>query len=135
MSYLLSSFSILHRQSEIVLTRKLTDLGLSSNQFVYIMCLCDHPGISQEQMSALLRIDKGSVAKSVGQLSTLGYISRTVCETDKRQYKLLPTQKALDLYPHLRQVVLEYEKHITKDLTPIEKDILYSLLEKLMKNV
>lgn len=135
MSYLLSSFSILHRQSEIVLSRKLARLELSSNQFIYIMCLCDHPGISQEQMSSLLRIDKGSVAKSIQQLSAMGYIDRCVSETDKRQYRLLPTQKALDLYPHLQQVVQEYESQVTKDLTSIEKDILHSLLEKLMGNV
>lgn len=135
MNYLLSSFSILHRQSEIALSRKLTDLGLSANQFIYIMCLCEHPGISQEQLSAFLRIDKGSVAKSVHQLSDLGYITRTVSETDKRQYKLLPTKKATELYPQLCEIVLEYERYITRELTPIETDILRSLLDKLTETI
>lgn len=135
MNYLLSCFSILHRQSEITLTRKLSDFGLSANQFIYIMCLCEHPGISQEQLSGFLRIDKGSVAKSVHQLSDCGYITRTVSATDKRQYVLLPTKKATDLYPQLRDILMEYERDLTGKLTPIEADILRSLLQKLMKNV
>lgn len=135
MNYLISSFSILHRQSEVFLSRRLANLGLSSNQFVYIMCLCEHPGISQEQLSHLLRIDKGSVAKSVHQLSDQGYIARTVSETDKRQYKLLPTEKATGVYEQLREIVLEYERYITRDLTPIETDILRSLLEKLTESI
>lgn len=135
MNYLISSFSILHRQSDIFLTKKLSDLGLSSNQFIYIMCLCEHPGISQEQLSAYLRVDKGSVAKSVHQMSELGYIRRTVSETDKRQYELFPTEKATDVYPKIHEIIMEYEKYITRNLTPIESDILRSLLEKLTENI
>lgn len=135
MNYLISSFSILHRQSDIFLTKKLSNLGLSSNQFIYIMCLCEHPGISQEQLSAYLRVDKGSVAKSVHQLSDQGYIRRTVSETDKRQYELFPTEKATGVYPQLYEIVMEYEKYITRNLTPIETDILRSLLDKLTENI
>ena len=135
MNYLISSFSILHRQSDIFLTKKLSNLGLSSNQFIYIMCLCEHPGISQEQLSAYLRVDNGSVAKSVHQLSDQGYIRRTVSETDKRQYELFPTEKATGVYPQLYEIVMEYEKYITRNLTPIETDILRSLLDKLTENI
>lgn len=135
MNYLISSFSILHRQSDIFLTKKLSNLGLSSKQFIHIMCLCEHPGISQEQLSAYLRVDKGSVAKSVHQLSDLGYISRKVSETDKRQYELFPTEKSTGVYSQLHKIVMEYEKYITRNLTPIESDILRSLLEKLTENI
>ncbi len=135
MKYLFSSFSILHRQSDILLTRQLNDLGLSSQQFVLIMCLCEQPGLSQEQLSSIFRVDKGSVAKTVHQLSDLGYVTRELSETDKRQYKLHPTPKATGVYQRLSDIMAEYERCLTRNLTPIETDILRSLLDKLTENI
>ncbi len=135
MKYLFSSFSILHRQSDILLTRQLNDLGLSSQQFVLIMCLCEQPGLSQEQLSSIFRVDKGSVAKTVHQLSDLGYVTRELSETDKRQYKLHPTPMATGVYQRLSDIMAEYERCLTRNLTPIETDILRSLLDKLTENI
>jgi len=135
MNYLISSFSILHRQSDVFLSRRLTDLGLNATQFAYLMCLSENPGSSQEQLSSLMRIDKGSVSKSIHQLVEQGYITHTISETDKRQYKLYPSEKTTALLPQFHEIVMEYENHMTRVLTPIEADILRSLLEKLVKNV
>lgn len=135
MNYLISSFSILHRQSDVFLTRRLSDLGLNATQFAYLMCLSENPGSSQEQLSSLMRIDKGSVSKSVHQLVDLGYITYTISETDKRQYKLYLSEKTTALLPQFQEIVLEYEHYITRELTPIEAKILRSLLEKLVGNV
>ena len=99
------------------------------------MCLCEHPGSSQEQISSLMRIDKGSVSKSIHQLVEQGYVTQTVSETDKRQYQLSPSEKTLALYPIFHELLMEYEKSITQDLTPIETDILKNLIEKLTKNI
>lgn len=135
MNYLISMFSILHRQSEIFLSRRLCPLGLSTNQFIYIMCLCEHPGISQEQLSEIVRIDKGSVARSLRQLCELGYLTRIISETDKRQYSLLPTEKAAGVYPTLHEIVMEYESYLTRNLTPEQSDQLYSLLSSLEEDI
>ena len=134
MNHLISSFSILHRQSDVFLSRRLSDLGLNATQFAYLMCLSENPGSSQEQLSSLMRIDKGSVSKSVHQLVNLGYITYTISETDKRQYKLYPSEKTLDLLPQFQEIVMEYENYITRELTPIEAEILRSLLGKLVGN-
>lgn len=135
MNYLISSFSILHRQSDVFLSRKLYDLGLNATQFAYLMCLCENPGISQEQLSSMMRIDKGSVSKSVHQLVELDYITYTISETDKRQYKLYPSEKTTALSPQFQAIVMEYENYITRELTEIEADILRSLLGKLVGNI
>ena len=134
MHYLISGLSILHRQSDVFLSRRLSDLKLNATQFAYLMCLCEHPGSSQEQLSSLMRIDKGSVSKSIHQLAEQGYVTQAVSETDKRQYQLFPSEKTLALYPRFHQLVMEYERQITRDLTPIETELLRSLLEKLIDN-
>ena len=135
MKYLISSFSILHRQSDMFLSRRLSNLGLNATQFAYLMCLSENPGSSQEQLSSLMRIDKGSVSKSVHQLVDLGYITHTISETDKRQYKLYLSEKTTELLPQFQEIVMEYENYITRDLTPIEAEILRSLLAKLTDNI
>ena len=110
-----------------------TDLG--ANDFPYLFRICRHPGLSQDALARALYVHKCKVTRCVTRLEATGYLTRTQDPADKRALLLYPTQKALDLYPHLQQVVQEYESQVTKDLTSIEKDILHSLLEKLMGNV
>ena len=65
MRELAKKLSILSRRSGIDLDRKLKDLGLTRGQLVYLMCICDHEGMSQEQLSEELWINKGAVARAV----------------------------------------------------------------------
>ena len=74
--------------------QRLKDFGISRGQLMYIMCICDHEGISQEGLSCELRIDKGAVARAMQKLAGEGYISRVVSSSDRRQYHLFPTAKA-----------------------------------------
>jgi DNA-binding MarR family transcriptional regulator len=78
---LIRRFSFIPRQSGINLDRQLKKLNLSFGQFLYIMCICENAGLSQENLSSRLKIDKGSVARTVKQLEADGYITRSVSPT------------------------------------------------------
>lgn len=64
---------------------------------MYIMCICDNEGLSQEKLSAELQIDKGSVARTIKHLEKDGYITRIVSKDDKRQHQIFPTIKAKNI--------------------------------------
>lgn len=132
MSNLVSSFSIIHRQSAIYLDRELHTLGVSFGQFMYIVCICEQEGISQEKMAELLRIDRSAVARQAKQLEQDGYILRQTDPRDRRQYRLVPTEKAKEVHVHIRAILRGWEKELTQNLTEIEASVLGDLLDKVI---
>lgn len=135
MDELVKKFSILSRRSEISLGKSLQDLSVTGGQVMYIMCICEHRGLSQEDLASELRINKGVVARTMQRFEKNGYITRVLSEKDRRQYRLLPTEKAENIYHAIRQANSEWEDRLTRNLSGNEKKTLSVLLDKLLKNL
>ena len=135
MRELAKKLSILSRRSGIDLDRKLKDLGLTRGQLVYLMCICDHEGMSQEQLSEELWINKGAVARAVRRFEKDGYITRVLSKKDRRQYGLYPTEKTKQAYQTNRAVEADWEARMTRNLSAGEKKMLDMLLEKLLEDM
>lgn len=135
MRELAKKLSILSRRAGLHLDRRLKDTGLTRGQFVYLMCICDHEGMSQEWLSEELKIDKGAVARAVARFDSEGYITRVVSLDDRRQYALYPTEKTKEAYHAIREAETEWEAYITRNLSAEEQETLEALLEKLLHDV
>ena len=135
MRELAKKLSILSRRSGIDLDRKLKDLGLTRGQLVYLMCICDHEGMSQEQLSEELWINKGAVARAVRRFEKDGYITRVLSKKDRRQSGLYPTEKTKQAYQTIRAVEADWEARMTRNLSAGEKKMLDMLLEKLLEDM
>ncbi|MEG0899075.1 MAG: MarR family transcriptional regulator [Oscillospiraceae bacterium] len=97
----------------------------------YIMCVCHHPGMTQEQISTHLCIDKSNVTRRLATLEENGYITKKAMESDKRNLEVFPTEKAIKMLPYVRQINQNWEEYITADLSEEEKTILNIAIEKI----
>jgi DNA-binding MarR family transcriptional regulator len=91
--------------------------------------------MSQEELASELRIDKGSVAKTIKQLESKNYVKRKTSSKDRRQYQVYPTELAKSIYPTIVEINTNYEHHLTKNLTPIESDVFKQLIDKISENL
>ena len=109
-------------------TEALAPMGLKACHASYLMEICAHPGISQDQLAARICINKSNVARQAAILEEEGFITRTPSVTDKRIMQLHPTQKTLDLLPQISPILRQWEACLTSELSEEEK----ALLEKLL---
>lgn len=128
----LQCFSILYRQTFQDLNIKLKPYRITASQYMYILCICENEGLSQEQICDRLKIDRAPVARAVRMLESGGYITRTVSADDKRQNQLYSTEKGRQIYSDINIIVKEYEAGLLNGLTGIEKDVMKNLLEKVI---
>ncbi len=135
MDHLGKVFSIIHRTSAAHMEKALKALGVPYGQFMFILCICDHEGFSQEQLAAELKMDKGFVARTVKNLEQQGFVRRMESPDDRRQKILFPTEKSKRLYPKITGVIQQQEQYLTKNLSDIEKDLLRSLLDKVREGL
>lgn len=86
-------FGILNRQSQTFITNACSDLGIGFSECVLLMNLYRREGINQEDMSAVLFIDKAATARTIKLLEEKGFILRRQDKDDKRVKKLYLTAK------------------------------------------
>ena len=110
----------------------LAPMGLKACHASYLTEICAAPGISQDKLASRICINKSNVARQAAILEEDGFIIRTPSATDKRIMQLFPTQKTLDLLPQIDQILVGLENYLTDGLTEDEKDLLESLLSRML---
>jgi len=134
MKNLSKHISMLYRHTQIYYSNHLSNLGIGSGQFMYILCICEHEGLSQDELSHELSMNKSTVAKILRQLEKTNFITRMVNERDKRIFNIYPTEKAKGIYQHIITVQSSWYELLLANLSEIESDAFEKLLEKVTEN-
>ena len=110
---------------------ELAPLGLKACHGSYLATICQHPGITQDQLARTIFINKSNVARQIAVLEESGFVTRRPCPEDKRAMQVFPTEKALDCLPQLRRIFRSWEDFVAQDLSEDEQDLLRTMLEKM----
>ena len=126
--------SQIYRKGNSFITKETSKFGIGSGQIMFLMQLYKKDGISQEELSDILNIDKGATCRSIKKLEEEGFLIRVKDENDKRAYKLYLTEKSKNLEEKIKSVIYKWEDNISKELSKEEVDFLLSVLKKICIN-
>lgn len=85
------------RELNKLTVRTMRETGIGTGEFDLIHTVRHQPGISQKEISRLLNMDKGAVARRVASLEQKGYLIRKENPEDGRSQYLYATEKAESL--------------------------------------
>lgn len=122
------SISILYRKSHIWLSAGCAPHGFTAAQAAVILIVCDFCGLTQEQITRRLSLDKSVIAKTVTRLERTGFVTRCVSLRDRRTYDIRPTEKAWQAYPVIREQLEECFRRMTQGMTDQQRQQFRELL-------
>lgn len=126
--------SMLYRLGGTYLSKQFSKFNIGSGQFFFLSYLYNNNGVSQEEISKNINIDKGTTARAIKKLEEEGYVYRKVDEEDKRAYKVYITEKALSIKEDFYAVFKSWNDLITYDFTEEEKELAANLLQRMVTN-
>ncbi len=126
--------SIINRKGNVFITKEISKFGIGSGQVMFLMELYKKDGISQEELSEGLNIDKATTCRAIKKLEEAEFLTRVKDKNDKRAYKLYLTQKSKDMEESIRDVLRICEDHISKNLSEEEVKTLAMILKKICIN-
>ncbi|WP_282935804.1 MarR family transcriptional regulator [Paenibacillus sp. RC67] len=126
--------SLLYRYGHMYIGDRLKHLDIGRGQHIFLNTLYREDGLSQEELSSHLKIDKGTTAKALKKLEEQGYVVRKVRDNDKRSYQVFLTEKALLIQDEVKSVLTDWRNLISQGLTEEEKQLALVLLEKMGTN-
>ncbi len=128
MDALMKYINTISRCAILYRNEKLESEGLNGYQHTYLLIICNNPGISQENLTKRIYVNKSNVARQLALLEQNGFVTRQPCEKDKRVMLVFPTQKAFDIYPRVKAFISEWNSYLCEDFTQEECSLLLSML-------
>jgi len=125
------TISIIERSNILYRNEVFKEYGLKGYQANYLLEINRHPGISQEELTKTMHIDKSNVARGLMHLSEMGYITRVQDSNDLRLLLLFPTDKGSELTKIISSIFKNQRNYLLQDFDENEINTLMSYLDKL----
>lgn len=127
--------NLLARKSQMYLGRVLSQYNLTAAEQPFFMVLQNYEGITQEELTAIVCVDKAATTRAVRSLEEKGYLIRINDDKDKRQKRVYPTKKAKEIGKEVRTELTKYNKLLTQGINEEDLDRLYSFLLQMEENM
>lgn len=107
------------------------ELGLNNNLFIYIIRVCEKPGMFLGKLADNVQIDRTTAFRTIKKLATLGYFELKKDAVNQKIKRVYPTEKAMDIYPQLHEYEQKQSDFLLSNLSTEEIAQLKQLMAKL----
>jgi DNA-binding MarR family transcriptional regulator len=128
-------FKTIARAGAAYQRRAFAEMGLGANHADYIRTICRNAGISQEELTTHIGVNKSNVTRTLSQLESEGYVERRPHPSDRRSVQVFPTDQAYELLPAIVEIQSDWRAILTQGLSAEEKEQLAELLERVEDNI
>lgn len=108
---------------------------LTKGQYLYLVRICEHPGIIQEKLAEMIKVDRTTAARAIQKLEANDFIERKDDPDNLKIKKLFPSEKGRTVYPYIKRENDYSDEVALSGLSEAEKDILIRLLRRVRINV
>lgn|SRR5699024_2225654 len=132
---ILRNVGVISRALDSISNIEFKELDLAKGQFVYLVRIYENPGIIQEKLAEMLKIDRTSASRAISNLEKNGFILKKSDENNKKNKLLFVTKKGEDLYPFIIRENEHSNEVALKDFSETEVIKLAEMLERVKENI
>lgn len=135
MKEVLREIGMIARALDSISNIEFKEVELTKGQYLYLIRICEHPGIIQEKLAEMIKVDRTTAARAIKRLEIQGLIEKKNDDKNKKIKKIFPTDKGEKIYPFLKKEG-EYSNRVAlSGFSQEETDIIYNLLQRIRKNI
>ncbi len=131
MIFIMKKINTISRCAVLYRNDKLNDKTLTPLYHSYVFIITKNPGITQDELASELCINKSNVTRGLNNLEERGFVERKADEKDKRILRVYPTDKMLQAFPEIKEVLREWNRYLTDDIDENEIKIFQSVLQRI----
>ncbi|BFT72751.1 MarR family winged helix-turn-helix transcriptional regulator [Paenibacillus sp. P36] len=108
---------------------------LTKGQYLYLVRIYENPGIIQEKLAEMIKVDRTTAARAIQKLEMNGFIEKTDDQNNQKIKKLFPTEKGRTVYPYIKSEN-DYSNNVAlAGFSDGEIESIFNLLQRVRKNV
>ncbi|MEE0846157.1 MAG: MarR family winged helix-turn-helix transcriptional regulator [Eggerthellaceae bacterium] len=130
----MNDLSILVRQMRVYADRRFSKTESSFSEQLVLMYLIGHGPSSQMQVANGLKIDKGSIAKTVAKMEEKGFVSTEVNEKNRREKIISLAPGSTTTVDLMSEVLRDWEEKINVGIDPEDRKTFACVLKRMVAN-
>lgn len=132
---ILREIGMIARSLDSIANIEFKECNLTKGQYLYVIRIYENPGIIQEELSDMIKVDKTTISRAVKKLEKDGFIEKKSDEENKKIKRLYVSKKGEEVYDFIKREN-DYSNEIAlKGLSKSEAEEIEKLLIKVRKNV
>ena len=101
MAEILREIGMIARALDSISNIEFKELELTKGQYLYLVRICENPGVLQEQLLELIKVDRSTATRARQKLERNGFMDKHSDPANKKIKKIHPTEKARQAYPFI----------------------------------
>lgn len=135
MKEILREIGMIARALDSISNIEFKEFDLTKGQYLYVVRICENPGIIQAQLLELIKVDKSTATRALQKLEMNGFIEKKDDPHNKKNKHLYPTEKAQAVYPIIKRENVHSNDIALSGLSEEDAETAFDLLQRIRKNV
>lgn len=135
MKEILREVGMIARSLDSISNIEFKQYDLTRGQYLYLVRIYEHPGIIQEKLAEMIKVDRTTAARAIQKLEINGFIEKNEDQHNKKIKRLIPTEKGQAVYPLIKREN-DYSNSVAlSGFSESETETLVNLLQRVRSNV
>ncbi|AWI35750.1 MarR family transcriptional regulator [Bacillus safensis FO-36b] len=135
MKEILREIGVIARALDSISNIEFKEYDLTKGQYLYLVRICEEPGIIQEKLAEMIKVDRTTAARAIKKLELHGFIEKKDDRVNKKIKKLFPTEKGKTVYPMIKREH-DYSNQVAlSGFSEEEAEQIYEYLLRVRKNI
>lgn len=135
MKEVLREIGMIARALDSISNIEFKEYDLTKGQYLYLVRICEKPGIIQEKLVEMIKVDRTTASRAIKKLEMNGFIEKRDDPHNKKIKKLFPTEKGKSVYPFIKSEN-DYSNTVAlSGFSETETEAIFNLLQRVRKNI
>jgi DNA-binding MarR family transcriptional regulator len=135
MKEILREIGMIARALDSISNIEFKEYDLTKGQYLYLVRICENPGIIQEKLAEMIKVDRTTAARAIKKLEVHGFIEKQGDTHNKKIKKLFPTERGENVYPFIKREH-DYSNIVALEgFSEGEVESIFDLLQRMRKNI
>ncbi|WP_163580671.1 MarR family winged helix-turn-helix transcriptional regulator [Gracilibacillus saliphilus] len=135
MKEILREIGMIARALDSISNIEFKEFDLTKGQYLYLVRICENPGIIQEKLAEMIKVDRTTAARAIKKLELNGFIEKKADNHNKKIKKLFPTAKGENVYPFIKREN-DYSNTVALNgFSEKEIETISNLLQRVRENI
>lgn len=135
MKEILREIGMIARALDSISNIEFKEYDLTKGQYLYLVRIYENPGIIQEKLAEMIKVDRTTAARAIKKLEMNGFIEKKEDTQNKKIKKLFSTEKGNKVYPFIKREH-DYSNNVAlSGFSETEVETIFNLLQRVRRNV
>lgn len=135
MTEILREIGMIARALDSIANIEFKEYDLTRGQYLYLVRVCEHPGIIQEKLAEMIKVDRTTASRAVKKLEAKGFVEKRQDTENRKIRRIYPTKKGTEVFPRILQEDIHSNQVALQEFSEEEIKTLSRLLKRVRQNI